>query len=189
VVDGRFELPGCDPGATYRVYLLDATMSAQITFRGAAVPTGRRLRTMGHVEARAGAVADISAAKAKGGELTIQLQPCGTAQVRLLDAAGKPSSRKAPWVELQVTPDRGKVEGERATILGLFLPYAGKPVRLPLSPDAEGRVTIRGLIPGATYRMKAYDYRAQTAVTLGADFTVESGKTRKLPDVVAPQEP
>jgi hypothetical protein len=58
-----------------------------------------------------------------------------------------------------------------------------------MTPDAEGRLTVRGLIPGATYRLKAYDSRAQTAVPLGEPFTVESGQTRKLPDVVAPQAP
>ncbi len=185
--NGRFELPGCDPEKTYRVYLLDAM------FRGGIMTAPRRLDgafrkylggMMGEVEAHAGAVAEISAAQAKGGELTLRLQPCGTAQVRLLDAAGKPS-RALPWVELEVVPGRGKLQGERAT-LGLPMRH---PKNAPLAPDAEGRVKVRGLIPGATYRLRAFDYRAQTEVPLGSPFTVEAGKTRKLPDVVAPQAP
>src|SRR5262249_54558264 len=139
---------------------------------------------MGEVEARAGAVADLSAAKARGGELTIKLQPCGTAQGRLLDAAGKPSSA-VPLVALEGAPDRGKLEGERAP-LGLPGRARGQPA---LPPDAEGRVTVRGLIPGATYRLKTFNVRTQTAEPLGGPFTVEAGKTRNLPDAVAPQVP
>jgi RNA polymerase sigma factor (sigma-70 family) len=186
VENGRFELPGCDPDKTYRVYLLDAMIHAGI-YAGlrADAPFRKTLNgMMGEVDAKAGAVAEISAAKAKGGELTIRLQPCGTAQVRLRDADGKPA-RAVPWVELEVIPDRGKLLGERAT-LGLPMRH---PQGAPLAPDAEGRVTVRGLIPGATYRLRAFDFRGQSAVQLGAAFTVASGKTRKLPDAVAPAAP
>jgi RNA polymerase sigma factor (sigma-70 family) len=183
VENGRFELPGCDPDKTYRVYLFDAMFHSGVGAyrRLDASPRKTLGGMMGEVDARAGLVAELSAAKAKGGELTIRLQPCGTAQVRLLDAAGKPS-RAVPWVELEVVPDRGKLQGERAT---LGLPTRA-PAGAPLAPDAEGRVNVRGLIPGATYRLYAFDFQAQSVVPLGQAFTVESGKTLKLPDAVAP---
>jgi RNA polymerase sigma factor (sigma-70 family) len=182
IVDGQFELPGCDPDKTYRVYLLDAMFrSGVMPARRLDAPLSRSLGGMvGEVEAKAGAMVDLSVAK--GGKVTIQLQPCGAAEIRLLDAAGKPSNSSVPWVELQVLPGRGKLEGERAT-LGLPVPTRGKSAR---SPDAEGRVTVRGLIPGATYQLKTFNPRTGTAEPLGGPFTVEAGKTRKLPDAVAP---
>src|SRR5262249_43221517 len=154
---GRFRLPGCDPGKTYRVFLLDA-VSEPISLRSV-VDDGRQFFLWGlggDLQARFGALAEISAAKAEGGELTLRRQPCGSARVRLRDAAGKPS-RVIPWVELEVVPDRGKREGERAALAPSGLPVSGK---TPMTPDAEGRLTVRGLIPGATYRLKAYDLRA-----------------------------
>jgi RNA polymerase sigma factor (sigma-70 family) len=184
VENGRFELHGCDPDKTYRVYLLDAMFHSGVGSYRRLDGTPRKTLggMMGNVDAHAGAVAEISAAQVKDGELTVRLQPCGTAQVRLLDAAGKPS-RAVPWVELEVVPDRGKLQGERAT-LGVPAQAPGR--GNPLTPDAEGRVTVRGLIPGATYRLYAFDFQAQAVMPLGGPFTVESGKTRKLPDAVAP---
>jgi hypothetical protein len=189
--DGRFELRGCDPERTYRVFVVDAAGgSGGLAYAGVMPAGALRVRPFGgnlpgDFKASAAAVVEISAARAKGGELTVRLQPCGSAQIRLVDAAGKPS-RVIPWVELEVVPERGKQEGERAALAPWALAVSGK---TPMTPDAEGRLTIRGLIPGATYRLKAYDFRAKTVVPLGEAFTVESGKTRQLPDVVAPQAP
>jgi RNA polymerase sigma factor (sigma-70 family) len=185
---GRFELRGCDPARTYRVFVLDV-VGGSIEY--SPLEGAGRLRMSkalsGNFLAKAAAVVEVSAAKAKGGELTVRLQPPGSAQLKLRDAAGKPS-RIVPFVELEVTPDRGPVQGERAAVT-----EGGGPVvvgfKTAMTPDAEGRLTIRGLVPGATYRLLAYDFRAQTVVPLGEAFTVESGKTRKLPDVVAPQLP
>jgi RNA polymerase sigma factor (sigma-70 family) len=185
VKDGRFELPGCDPEKTYRVFVLDVPASPG---RLNDTPAGRRMVIGGDFRvsrARAAAMVELSAAKARDGELTIQLQPCGTARVRLRDAGGKPSSVLA-WLELEVTPDRGAVQGERAN---LGHPNPASLGNTPLAPDKDGVVTLGGLVPGATYRFKAFDFRAQTVVELGRAFTVESGKTRKLPDAVAPQAP
>jgi RNA polymerase sigma factor (sigma-70 family) len=185
IKEGRFELRGCDPDKTYRVFMLDIPAG-----RGGIywTPAGQRFQVAGDfgmTQARAGIMAEVSAAKAKDGGLTIKLEPCGIAKVRLLDAAGQPS-RTVGWLELEVTPDRGKLQGERA-VLGPPSPIiAGK---TPLTPDKNGVVTLRGLVPGATYRFKTFDFRAQTVVQLGREFTVESGKARKLPDVVAPQVP
>jgi RNA polymerase sigma factor (sigma-70 family) len=181
---GVFELRGCDPERTYRVFAVDA--AGALGGVGAFDGMGKMMvarQLVGEFQARAGAVVELSAAKAKGGELTVQLQPCGSAQIRLRDAAGKPS-RATPWVELEVVPDRGKLEGERAALAPRGFIGLGK---TPMTPDKEGRLTVRGLVPGATYRLKAYDFRAQAVVALGEAFTVEAGKTRKLPDVVAPQ--
>jgi RNA polymerase sigma factor (sigma-70 family) len=199
LTDGRFELPGCDPDRVYRVFALDTTGGSgggRVWIADGPRPAIRPLvkprmapagfRSLeGYLQGTAGAVAEISAAKALGGELTIRLQPCGSARIRLRDAAGKPL-RVVAWVELEVTPDRGKVPGERAPLTPWVVPVGRK---TPMTPDAEGRLTVRGLIPGATYRLRTHDFRAQSVVPLGEPFTVESGKTRQLPDTLAPQSP
>jgi RNA polymerase sigma factor (sigma-70 family) len=183
---GSFELPGCDPDRTYRVLVVDTAVNvrpAGLTGGGGGGVGNAKPRPA--EEPKAGAVVEVSAAKARGGELTVQLQPCGSAQVRLLDATGKPS-RVTPWVEVEVVPERGKLQGERAILTPRGVAVRGKN---PLTPDAEGVVTVRGLIPGATYRLRARDAGTRAVVALGEAFTVEAGKTRKLPDIVAPQTP
>jgi hypothetical protein len=186
LADGHFELPGCDPDRTYRVLVLDGAVNVRpVGLTGGGGSSMGKVKPKPVEEPKAGAVVEISPAKARGGELTVRLQPCGSARVRLVDAAGKPS-RVIPWVELEVVPDRGKHEGEWAILTPRGMPVGGKD---PLTPDAEGVVTVRGLIPGATYRLRAHDGRTRGIVPLGEAFTVEAGKTRRLPDATAPAEP
>jgi RNA polymerase sigma factor (sigma-70 family) len=181
--DGRFVLRGCDPGQTYLVYFVDASPHAGMKLaRPGVAPLQLMDGRTGHVEAKFAAVAEVSAAKAKGGEFTVRLQPCGAAELRVLDSAGKPA-KLDPWLEMELTPDRGKVRGQRISFGPPMPLLKGK---TPLVPDAKGRVVIRGLIPGATYRLMGTDFDLGTTVSLGREFRVESGKTRKLPDVTIP---
>ncbi len=181
--DGSFELRGCDPARTYRVFVLDVVGGyvGDMPLEG---PGRFRMRKQmaGTFLPTAAAVVEISPAKLQGGQLTVRLRQSGSARIKLRDADGKPG-RVTPWLELQVTPDRGPVPGERAAVTPGGLTGGEK----AFQPDAEGRVTIRGLIPGATYRLHAYDARGNQAVLVGGPFTVEAGKTRELPDAVAPR--
>jgi hypothetical protein len=142
---------------------------------------------------------ELSAKAAAGKPLTIRLSPTGAASVRLVDGKGK-VVKKDLRLDLIVTPARGKVNPEVALLGGpgqsdyaanMPLPVAQKrpgPVSWavsPLRPDAEGRVSIPALIPGATYRLRVYDERNFNLVLCEREFTVESGKTRALPDLVA----
>ena len=43
------------------------------------------------------------------------------------------------------------------------------------------------LIPGATYRLRGYDERDPDVILFEREFTAESGKARRLPDIVPTQ--
>src|SRR5262249_37325481 len=161
--DGVFELPGCDPGKTYRVLIVDDTREPD--WKGGPMPIGggkvavlpsapNGLGLLKDTPGRVGALVEISAKKANGKPLTVKLQPCGKAEVRFVDADGK-AARVVPWLELLVTPKQGKLPAEWMQL--------GRPNISPqpglLTPDKEGRLTISGLIPGATYRLRGYDER------------------------------
>ncbi|MCI0459796.1 MAG: sigma-70 family RNA polymerase sigma factor [Gemmataceae bacterium] len=104
-----------------------------------------------------------------------------------------------PWLEVIVTPGQGKVTEERATLGGpgdLGFPRGLRVVepggqRMPslwvaqLRTDAKGRMTISGLIPGATYRLRGYRPIEPATPVFSRDFTVEAGKPRQL-EVVVP---
>jgi hypothetical protein len=143
-------------------------------------------------KSRLGAVVDVSAKQADGKPLTVRLAPCGSVEVRFVDKHGKPAKAE-PAVELLVTPARGKVKEEAVLlasplgrILVVGLQGKGERPAPALVPNAEGRLTIPALIPGATYRLRGYDRRDQGVILYEREFTAESGKTRRLADVVVP---
>jgi hypothetical protein len=186
--DGLFELPGCDPEKTHRVLIVDDSrvpeeMGGPQKRPGmeAAVypfhPEGSGL--LRDTPDRVGAIADLSAKQADGKVITVKLQPCGKAQMRFVDANGK-AVRVIPSLEILVAPKKGNLPAESMRLGG---PNRDSPLKL-LTPDKEGRLTIGGLIPGATYRIRGYDGRDVARVTFEREFTAESGKTLKLKDIV-----
>ena len=133
--NGRFELHGLDPDAEVPVYFLEPN---------------RKL----------GATAYFSGKSASGGPVTVRLQPCGTAQARLVDPDGKPvGGFSKPWlISMVVTP--GPFAGNKARKEGLLLADEARlprvdPINYEHDPvsDAQGRITFPALIPGATYRI------------------------------------
>jgi RNA polymerase sigma factor (sigma-70 family) len=153
-----FAVHANDPGATYRfhVFAPAAGLGAVVTLQG----------------------------KQAGGEpLTVKLQACGSARARFLDGKGKPLARYRPVVSLVLCPAaRPHVKAvmtDRARALGGFGLGEADPAHYAAGPatDAEGRVTLPALIPGATYRISLGDGKAR-------DFTVRAGQTVTLPDLV-----
>jgi RNA polymerase sigma factor (sigma-70 family) len=155
VVDGRFQLRGCDPAATYRVAFLDAS-------RGQ------------------GATVEIAGKQAGDEPVTVRLAPCGTATARLVSGAGEPFHKRQVKIDLIVTPGaRGGDPRGGPMADESWLAYAD-PEHYAQAPrtDDKGRLTLTGLIPGATYR-----FYTQTSVK---EFTVQAGKTTEVGDVIDP---
>jgi hypothetical protein len=166
VRDGRFELHGLDPAGAARVYLLDA-------------------------EHEWGATVDLSGKQADD-EVTIRLQPCGRASARFIGPDGKPIAGHEPMLEFVATPgasqyDRMKPADARPMAESDFIAnidrkhYGNGP-----RSDAEGRLTMVSLIPGALYRITDFstvnDDLKGTQVR--KDFTVKPGETVDLGDIV-----
>lgn len=142
-----------------------------------------------------GATVRLSGKSAADGPVTVRLEPCGSALARLVDADGKPVARSrdgygSSMTMMVVTPgpdrwshrkeDQGKLQADMDFLTRI------DPAHYPngLVSDDEGRLHLRRLIPGATYRI--YDgTRPQTASPrLRKEFTARAGETIDLGDIL-----
>jgi RNA polymerase sigma factor (sigma-70 family) len=179
VRDGKFELPGCDPEKTYRLIFIEHPW-VELTFGAEALHTYGYLwlRQLLGEHNKLGVTVEVSAKKAAAEPVEVRLLPCGSAKLRFVDRDGKPLAKHKPWVQLLVTPGppsrqaikEGTLSAEVVTLISQYSddaePHAG--------PD--GVLTLEGLIPGATYRIK----RAQLEGEVIQEFTAEAGKTVEL---------
>ena len=167
--DGRFELHGFDPGKASPVYFLDA-------------------------DHRWGAAVEFSGKQADEA-LTVRLEPCGKAKARFVGPNGKPVAKleMGPYVKLIMTPgptqtgsmDRGSQLVADETYLSSVDP---KHYQRPDGPvtDADGRITLPDLIPGAPYRISDWSTVnvQDKGVQIRKDFTVKPGETLDLGDIL-----
>ncbi len=145
--DGRLDIPGCDPDKPYTFYLLDR-------------------------EQQLGATVELTGKSARNGPVTVQLQKCGVARVRYVDKEGKPIAGHRPdQLILIITPGTDTPQADKTMADFQYQENLVTQRLRQLRTDADGRVTVVSLIPGATYRFH------------GQDFTCEAGKTIDLPDV------
>jgi protocatechuate 3,4-dioxygenase beta subunit len=168
VRDGRFELHGVDPDKAAPVYFLDP-------------------------EHEWGATLEASGELA-GQDVTVRLQPCGRAEARFVGPDGKPVAKEYPWLEIVTTP-AGVEPSRDGKDRGVLLPDVGsmpgvdprhyRYKRTPLT-DAEGRVTMPALVPGASYRL--LDRSVQKEPVRKA-FTVKPGEALDLGDVLIEKPP
>jgi hypothetical protein len=116
--------------------------------------------------------------------VTVRLEPCGSARARFVDAQGRPVAGHRPWLLVVLTPgvhptvealEKGLLYAEEE-----FADNLARPHSVEVRTDAEGRVTLPCLIPGATYRIMEGQGKSK-------DFTAEAGKTLDLGDVAADQ--
>ncbi len=169
VRDGRFELHGLGPNAEVPVYFLE--------------PKGKL-----------GGAVNLSAKSAASEPITVRLGPCGAARGRVVDPAGKPVA--GPLRDLAVTmvvtpgPPRSAFANDRA---GLLFADEGNVTAIdPIhyekdpAPDADGRIVLPVLIPGASYRIIDYTtaVRGQAGPAVRKEFTVKPGETIDLGDIV-----
>jgi RNA polymerase sigma factor (sigma-70 family) len=213
--DGTFELPGCDPDKVYRVFFLNVPRDFPLQSGGATyrpLAAGQAIRyialdsgmgwaggLLADGKDRLGAAADLSAKEAGGKPMTVKLSACGSAEVRLLDDKGKPVQNPV-WLEMVVNPQERRAKNTvNPEVVAMHSPFGGgaefAPGRLaagggrnnrPFGPDAQGRVKFPALIPGATYRIRVLEI-PNLQVKAEKEFTAESGKTVKLPDIVVPR--
>ncbi len=158
--DGRFTISGLAPAAEYPVYFL-------------------------HSNEHLGATVMIRAGDSGGTVPDVRLVTCGSARVRYVDSEGSPVSGMQFVPEMIVTPgpywidEVSRKKGELAADSDL-LPNIDQSNWQTHESGADGRVTIGNLIPGATYRV----FKNRNMSRNYQDFTVESGQTHDLGDIV-----
>src|SRR5262249_23940246 len=150
VRDGQFEVSLRDLDAPYRLFFLDAANGL-------------------------GAVADVTGKQTQDKPVTVRLAPCGSAKARFLDAQGNPLAGYPPmlWVGLSgLSPGKAlHLDAPYQSAHALLMDHADSAHYHKDGPhtDAQGRVTLPGLIPGGTY------WIWQEAVV--KEFKVEAGQT------------
>jgi RNA polymerase sigma factor (sigma-70 family) len=156
VKDGRFEIPGCDPETPSTFYFLD-------------------------VKDRLGASVELSGQSAANGPVTVRLRPAASASIRLKGLGRKAPDYADAWPQLSglrliITPgpDWEEMRKNIDVVPGDWAYHINlDDVRDdPPRPGPDGRVTLRNLIPGATYRFR------------GREFIPEPGQTIDLGEIV-----
>jgi hypothetical protein len=166
--NGRFELAGLDPEKPMPAYFLDAEHEW-----GAAVElSGRRV----------------------GEEPTIRLQPCGRAKARFVGPNGRPIAglKTTYYFFLLMTPGaaHGSIvnQGDQLGADQAYLPTVDLkhyPFPDARRTDADGRIELPDLIPGALYRISdSSTANDPEGVQLRKDFTVKPGETVDLGNIL-----
>lgn len=160
---GQFELGGLDPERPVTVYFLD-TKNQLAKIATFARPDFDRI-------------------------VTVQLEPCGSARARFLDALDQPIANvrldlsQRPVIALEMTfadlsPGARQIgpkpEPERTLVENLDFEHYG-----PMTTDAQGWVTYPSLIPGATYRILAGEVNWPTR----KQFVAQAGRTLELGEI------
>jgi RNA polymerase sigma factor (sigma-70 family) len=163
---GHFELHGLDPDSEVPVYFLDS-------------------------EHELGATVRISGKSAASGPVTVRLDRCGAAWAHLVDGDGKTlGKRTAPIaINLIVTPGatRSRVEKPGRVFANAAFLNVVDPAHYSrgTTSDADGRISLPALIPGATYSI--YDRTTSNnddGPKIRKEFRVKPGETVDLGDIL-----
>jgi hypothetical protein len=185
--DGHWELRGCDPERTYHLLFLACPDKPQLvrTMEGIGATLKLLLPMLIGPKNKLGAAVEISAKKAGGEPIAVHLLPTGSARLHLVDAQGKPGpAGDMPSVELVASPGPTFAEALKLGAMAAETVYVAKTLdeaKVPAKGDAAGTLTLHGLIPGATYRLR--NYRQAKVVK---EFTAEAGKTLDVTVAVVP---
>jgi hypothetical protein len=159
VVDGHFELPGCDPNKPRHVYFLDA-------------------------EHQWGAAVDLDPVQTQRESPTIHLRPCGAASARFVDQHDKPWANTRVPVSVYLIFQKGQAQATEfyAKHLDWWVTPTDRRRYDSLRTDSEGRVTFPTLIPEAPYMLRLRDegMTADNQKEKEREFTVLAGQTRDL---------
>jgi len=111
-------------------------------------------------------------------------------KARFVGPGGRPIAKTFPYFEILGTAgpqeqtrdpkDQAMLAADAAYMPNLDRKhYWGGPVT-----DADGRITLPDLIPGALYRISDPSNRPQNGVQVRKDFSVKPGKTLDLGDIL-----
>jgi beta-lactamase regulating signal transducer with metallopeptidase domain/protocatechuate 3,4-dioxygenase beta subunit len=167
VYDGRFTLHGLDADVEVPVFFLEPE---------------RKLGTTVRFSGRSGSA----------GPVTVRLEPCGTARVRLVDPDGKTVDRYPATGLMSMIVAPGAVVRRNPPNDGPL--FATESFMTELDPvnyatdfqsDAQGRVTFPALIPGATYRLVDRSaFYAGGEQEIRKEFIVKPGEALELGDIL-----
>jgi hypothetical protein len=165
VKDGRYELPGWDAARPAPLYFLSPELG---------------LGGVLHVKAGPGAK-----------EPTVRLQKCGGAKMRLVDEKGKPFADARVVVSLPISPgvsvfDPNGFGRPEATADTAYLENFDAKSFARLRTDADGRVELRGLIPGARHWIVVGPPDGFGMVRVPVDVIPEPGRTLDLKEITVP---
>jgi len=171
VRDGRFELHGLAPETEVPVIFVDSRHEL-------------------------GAIAHLSGKSAAGGPVTVRLERCGTVKARLVGPGGKPvEGYRGPGTMMIVTAgarfdsSQEKAEPSPPELFALRTIDPPRYETLPLS-DAQGRVVLPALIPGAMYRVFDTSIaRDLMSAPIRKEFTIKPGETLELGDILIAKPP
>jgi hypothetical protein len=159
VKNARFEVHGLDPDAEVPVHFLEPHQKLGTTVK-------------------------FSGKSGAGGSIDVQLEPCGIAKARLVDANHKPIAgyRGSRLISMVVAPDTSGFRSEQAS-LNIIDPinYTDG-----LVSDALGRIAFTALVPGAPYYLSV---SGRTRTQRDKDFTVKPGETLDLGDILIEKPP
>jgi RNA polymerase sigma factor (sigma-70 family) len=156
VTGGVYRLPGCDPDLIYPTVIWDAR-------------TNR------------GAVVDVPGKPDPKAPSRVTLAPCGSAVLRVVDAAGKVVNHRddaSLFLEQLVEPPfrAGNPRPEKAAS------ECGSVQKVNVR-NSEGIVRLSSLVPGARYRL-SYRYPGQLQLfVIQESFRVAPGEEIRLPDL------
>ncbi|MEX2137749.1 MAG: M56 family metallopeptidase [Pirellulales bacterium] len=163
IEEGLLEIPGFEPERSKPIVIVDP-------------------------QARCAAVVAPAASEIDVSSPPIKLQPCGAASFRFVTDKGTVLSNHEPTLRLIVTPGATATWTRRSDQApwadSIIWQNIARPAKIPKT-DADGRVTIDNLIPGATYRVSFVDPPGDFAE--GYEFIVRSGETVDVGEVVIPE--
>jgi hypothetical protein len=125
--------------------------------------------------------------KAGAEPMRIVLRPCGEASMRFVDPAGKPIPNHEPqlWQVVTPGPHDWNRSPEESKTLAADSDFVSNIDRLNHGnrhkADAEGRVVLPALIPGATYRVLTVK---DEKLIVAKEFQAEAAKIIELGDIV-----
>ena len=144
-------------------------------------------------EHQCGATVELSGNQA-GDELTVQLQPNGRAKARFVGPDGRPIAgfRLNRCFELVVTPGpplnnrHETAPGPAASRRRRHGKHRSAPLQGFPPADADGRVTLPNLVPGAVYRIcdRSTNDVPDKGDQVRRDFTVKPGEELDLGDIL-----